>query len=87
VIRRRTTEELRTYTSEILALHWRLLDFTPRPQPINFREFGRTAWFGPFHEIFDRLVHRSVLGAISWHLAFRQAIEKIGLSSPPFFFR
>jgi hypothetical protein len=87
VIQGRATEELRTYATQILALHWRLRDFTLRPQPMKFREFGRTAWFGPFDEIFDRFVHRSVLGANSWYLAFRQAIEKIGLSSPPFFFR
>jgi plasmid stabilization system protein ParE len=34
--------------------------------------------------IFDRLVHRSVQGAISWYLAFRHAIETIATSPDSF---
>ena len=35
-------------------------------------------------DIFNWLVHRSLQGAISWYLAFRQALEKIALSPESF---
>jgi plasmid stabilization system protein ParE len=34
--------------------------------------------------IFNRLVHRWVQGAISWYLAFHQALEKIAVSPENF---
>jgi plasmid stabilization system protein ParE len=35
-------------------------------------------------DIFNWLVHRSVQGAISWYLAFRQAIEKVASAPEKF---
>jgi plasmid stabilization system protein ParE len=35
-------------------------------------------------EVFDRLVHRSLQGAISWYLAFRYAIETIAATPENF---
>ncbi|MFY0565381.1 DUF4272 domain-containing protein [Archangium lansingense] len=44
----RTPEELRRMERRLLALHWRLRDFSLRPQAMDFIEFSRTAWMGPF---------------------------------------
>lgn len=52
----RPTEELQRYGTEILALHWRLRNFTLRPDPMDFPEFGRNAWFGPFDLSSFRLI-------------------------------
>lgn len=32
---------------QLLGLHWRLRDFTLRPQAMDFRAFARDCWFGP----------------------------------------
>ncbi len=32
----------------LLAIHWRLRDFSLGPRTMDFREFSRTAWMGPF---------------------------------------
>jgi len=39
--------ELQDMQAEQLALHWRLRDFSINPKSMNFREFGKTCWFGP----------------------------------------
>ena len=43
----RSTEELDAQGKQILGLHWRLRDFTLRPQAMDFAQFARDAWFGP----------------------------------------
>lgn len=42
----RTPEALSRFGEIQLALHWRLRDFSLRPEAMNFREFPKTAWFG-----------------------------------------
>jgi hypothetical protein len=42
----RPAAELEAYAREILGLHWRLRDFTLRPQAMDFRHFAENAWFG-----------------------------------------
>lgn len=44
----RPTAELQDLGTQILALHWRLRDFTLRPQALDFTNFSQTAWFGSF---------------------------------------
>lgn len=43
----RPANEINEYGKQILAFHWRLRDFGLNPQPMDFRKFGETAWFGP----------------------------------------
>lgn len=44
----RTPEELKRMERRLLAIHWRLREFSLRPRAMDFREFSRTAWMGPF---------------------------------------
>ena len=43
----RPVEELNQFNGQVFAYHWRLRDFQLRPQAMDFRNFGNTAWFGP----------------------------------------
>jgi hypothetical protein len=43
----RPREEIAALRDRLFALHWRLADFTLRPQRMDFAEFARTSWFGP----------------------------------------
>jgi hypothetical protein len=54
--RLRADEELGDMHTRLLALHWRLRDFTLRPLPMNFADFARNAWFGPCDVSAFRLV-------------------------------
>jgi hypothetical protein len=42
----RSSEELEAFCKQMLGLHWRLRDYTLRPQAMDFREFARNCWFG-----------------------------------------
>lgn len=42
----RPASDLAAYGTAILGLHWRLRDFTIRPEAMNFAEFAENAWFG-----------------------------------------
>jgi hypothetical protein len=44
----RSPEELASMQEHLLAFHWRVRDFSLRPQPMNFVEFSRNCWFGSF---------------------------------------
>jgi uncharacterized protein DUF4272 len=46
--RLRAPEELKRMERRLLAIHWRLREFSLRPRAMDFREFSRTAWMGPF---------------------------------------
>ena len=43
----RDAEELEALASRLLAVHWRLRDFSLRPVHMDFASFAPTAWFGP----------------------------------------
>ncbi len=43
----RPREEIERLRARLFCLHWRLRDFTLRPQRMDFAGFARTAWFGP----------------------------------------
>ena len=43
----RNEHEIRSFSDFMFALHWRLRQFHLNHQPMNFREFAATAWFGP----------------------------------------
>jgi Domain of unknown function (DUF4272) len=43
----RPRDEIAALRDRLFALHWRLRDFTIRPQRMDFAGFARTAWFGP----------------------------------------
>lgn len=43
----RPNEEIEALHKRLLALHWRLRDYTLRPRRMDFAEFARTCWFGP----------------------------------------
>lgn len=44
----RSLEELLALQTTLLALHWRLVEFSLRPEPLDFRKFARDGWMGPF---------------------------------------
>lgn len=46
--RLRSPEELKRMERKLFVLHWRLRDFSLQPRALDFLEFARTAWFGPF---------------------------------------
>ncbi|MFP2926103.1 DUF4272 domain-containing protein [Pyxidicoccus sp. 3LG] len=46
--RLRSLEELKRMERKLFVLHWRLRDFSLQPRALDFAEFARTAWFGPF---------------------------------------
>jgi hypothetical protein len=43
----RPPAELEALRKQMLGLHWRLRDFTVRPQALDFQAFARDCWFGP----------------------------------------
>lgn len=43
----RSREELDELGKQLLGLHWRLRDYTLRPQAMDFRVFAKDCWFGP----------------------------------------
>jgi hypothetical protein len=44
----RDDEALESFNRQMLAFHWRIRDFTLRPQPMDFDNFSRNSWFGGF---------------------------------------
>ena len=45
--RLRPVEEITALSDQIFTLHWRLRQFSLKPEAIDFQEFAKTAWFGP----------------------------------------
>jgi hypothetical protein len=43
----RPREEIGALRGRLFAVHWRLRDYSIRPQAMDFAEFARTCWFGP----------------------------------------
>ena len=43
----RSADELDDYSQQVFACHWRLRNFNIKPEAMDFRNFGETAWFGP----------------------------------------
>ena len=43
----RPPAEVEALRKQLLGLHWRLRDYTLRPQAMDFRAFARDCWFGP----------------------------------------
>lgn len=44
----RSPEDLTERGKQFLGVHWRLRDFTLRPEPMDFVEFSKDCWFGSF---------------------------------------
>ena len=44
----RSADELARMSTILLAIHWRLRDFSLRPQKMDFRKFAKDGWMGPF---------------------------------------
>jgi hypothetical protein len=44
----RSREELEQMAEHILAFHWRVRDFSIRPERMDFEAFSRNCWFGTF---------------------------------------
>ncbi len=44
----RSEEEIAARGAVLLGLHWRVRDFTIRPEAMDFAEFARDSWFGGF---------------------------------------
>lgn len=52
----RSKEELQTMHDHLLAFHWRIRDFSLRPNLMDFAEFSKTCWFGSFDVSRFRLI-------------------------------
>lgn len=61
----RSEEEIDRLSKSIFGLHWRVRDFTMRPQSMNFAEFARDCWFGPL-EINDFRLLKGDLAIGDW---------------------
>ena len=72
----RPLDELQELRRRLLAVHWRLRDFRLRPKPMNFREFARTAWFGPLDVEGLRLIDDDL--AIGEHALAEASPERVG---------
>ena len=44
----RSAEELDRMSKILLAIHWRLREFSLRPEKMDFRKFSKEGWMGPF---------------------------------------
>jgi hypothetical protein len=44
----RSPEELHAMQGRLLGIHWRLRNFTLRPEPMDFNAFSKKCWFGSF---------------------------------------
>lgn len=44
----REPAELEAMNSRLLGIHWRLRDFSIRPEPCDFVDFSKSSWFGGF---------------------------------------
>ena len=53
----RPIEELKTLQNRLFAIHWRLVNIRLKPEPMNFADFARTAWFGPLDITGVRLIN------------------------------
>ena len=52
----RPDADLQRTAEHCLAVHWRFREFQLQRAPVNFEEFSRTCWFGPFDITGLRLV-------------------------------
>jgi hypothetical protein len=43
----RSRQEFESLSQRLFAIHWRLRNYQLKPERMNFRQFARTAWFGP----------------------------------------
>jgi hypothetical protein len=43
----RSEDELRVLRNRMFAFHWRMRNYSIKPEVMDFAEFARTAWFGP----------------------------------------
>lgn len=46
--RLRSPQELQAMQGRLLGIHWRLRNFTLRPEPVDFVAFSKKCWFGSF---------------------------------------
>jgi len=66
-------EEITALQASILAAHWWLRQYRLKPEPMDFTEFVRTAWFGPLSLEGLRLVDGDLaIGDVSIHRATDQ---------------
>ncbi len=42
----RSFDQIRTAADRIMAIHWRLREYELNPEPINFYDMAKSAWFG-----------------------------------------
>lgn len=72
----RPLAELEALRRRLLAVHWRLRNFRLKPERMNFREFARTAWFGPLDVADLRLIDDDL--AIGDHAIADASRDRVG---------
>jgi hypothetical protein len=79
----RPPAELEICCKQMLGLHWRLRDYTLRPQAMDFRAFAQNCWFGTFDLGPFRLINDDLaLGDHPIHDA-PEDVFRAALSAPP----
>jgi hypothetical protein len=73
----RSPEDLASMQEHLLAFHWRVRDFSLRPQAMDFVEFSRNCWFGSFDiELFRVLDGDLAIGQSAISKAPEEAIQR-----------
>jgi hypothetical protein len=74
----RPSEELAAMRTHLLMLHWRLRNYSLRPQPMDFVAFSKSCWIGSFDISALRLVGNDLaIGRVAIHRAGQGARERV----------
>lgn len=69
--------EIEAMRLRLLAIHWRVREFSLNPQPLDFPEISRTAWFGPLELTGVELAERDLsIHGLPIHRADEVAIRE-----------
>lgn len=56
----RPAAEIEALSTQMLAIHWRLVQFSLDHQPMDFAEYATRAWFGPMELTLARLIENDL---------------------------
>ena len=74
----RTDDELKEIHDHLLALHWRLRDFSLRPNLMDFKAFSEKCWFGNFDISRFRLIRGDLaIGNLALNKATPDEISRV----------
>ncbi len=78
----RPLDELQAFADCMFALNWRMVNYRVKPEGMNFREFAKTAWFGPLEIEGVRLVNDDLaIGDQAIHQADPQRVQAASIAA------